>query len=621
MCGIAGIITKKSIPEPEVIKTMLKNLAHRGPDAEGVLIGIKVAFGHRRLSIIDLSDNANQPFEDYTKRFLIVFNGEIYNYQAIKSRIDYPWQSDSDTEVILAAYIKWGLKCLDYLNGMFAFAIYDNEKQELLIARDRLGVKPLYFYHSSEYFLFASEVRSLLSSGYIERKIDSESINGYLSGQAVKTPNSIVKDIHQLCPGEYAIYSLGNLKRNFYWSIISEKKSEINASIQSYKEVLNHTRYLLEEAVKSRMVADVNVGAFLSGGIDSSAIVAIMAKYSDRPVDTFSIIFDDKKYDERKYAQIIAQRNKTNHTELLLEPKELINNLDNYFMSMDSPTVDGMNTWMVSKLVSSTGIKVVLSGLGGDELFAGYPGFTRWKKISSYKSFFFNKIVRSGISKLSQFKKTRSLLKINDLFDGNSFDLNDFYSNNRAVFLESEINQLLVSSNSSNKRNSWVDLNNELINEYPVYSQYSIGELTRYTLDVLLKDTDQMSMKWALEVREPFFDYKLVEYVLTVLDKHKLSNKTPKVLLVEAMGDLLPKEIVNRPKMGFSFPWDSWIRNELREYCHNSLLALSKRDFFKPKNIMEFWNQYLQQDKRINWVQIWSLVVLENWLSRNELTL
>ena len=617
MCGIAGIIDLKKKPKVEALNRMLLHMTHRGPDAEGVYNADNVLFGHRRLSIIDLSTNANQPFFDTNNRYVIVFNGEIYNYKEVKLEIDYPWQSLSDTEVILAAYLKWGVSCLSRLNGMFAFAIYDTLKKELFVARDRIGVKPFYYSTTNDHFVFASEIRAVQESGYISNEIDQTSVVGYLSSLFVPTPNTILSDIKQLCPGEYGIYNDGVFKTERYWSIVPDfniisKKKEL-----SYDDTVTKTRKLLKEAVKSRMVADVNVGAFLSGGIDSSAIVAIMSEYSTRPIDTFSIVFNDKKFDEREYAQLVAKKYKTTHTELELEPKALIEHLDDYFLSMDSPTVDGINTWMVSKLVASTGIKVALSGLGGDELFAGYPGFSRWKQISDYQAFLPSVLVKTGFSLANKLSHKRAIVKLNEFINHSPLDFESFYSINRGNFLKNEIAELLAGNLEKKKYPSWIQLNDLATAKNRIYSAYSIAELTHYTLDVLLKDTDQMSMRWALEIREPFFDYKLVEHLLTVPDSFKFDKNTPKKLLVDAMGNLLPKEVVYRSKKGFSFPWDSWIRNELRAYCEESLIQLSNNDMFENNAVQNLWKRFLNNDYRVNWVQIWSLVVLQKWIENH----
>lgn len=611
MCGIVGIIGLNKEVSTSKIQAMNQRIEHRGPDAEGYFIENGIALGHRRLSIIDLSSGANQPLLDVSKRYVIVFNGEIYNYQEVKAQLDYQWSSNSDTEVILAAYIKWGKACLDKLNGMFAFAIWDNLEQELFIARDRLGVKPLYYAHVNGTFVFASEIRSILSSELVEAKLDQNNLSEYLRFLSLSTPKTLVKNIVQLCPGQYLIFKNNELSIHKYWSLL-DKPKPINLG---YKELLNACKSHFVDSVKSRMVADVKVGAFLSGGIDSSAVVAIMSELSKDPIETFSIVFNEKQYDESEYSQIIAKKYKTNHTAFLMKPEDLIPNLDPFFKSMDNPTVDGINTYMISKLVANTGIKVVLTGIGGDELFAGYISFERWKSFQKFAWVFNIPVFKPVLSIVNKFNKTRASLKLSDMFNAKNTELSDFYANSRSVYFSNELNYLLEKPEIKN--DSWLDLNQT--QSFPTLSQYSIAELSHYTLDVLMKDTDQMSMAWALEVREPFFDYKFIEFVLNIEDQYKFKKGSPKHLFVDAMGDLLPSEIVNRSKKGFTFPWDYWLRNELKNYCEEALTSLSKRNVFKPEGIKFLWESFLNKKQALTWLHIWGLVVLEKWMEENKI--
>jgi asparagine synthase (glutamine-hydrolysing) len=619
MCGIAGIIGLLANDSTHRIEQMTQKLAHRGPDANNTYVKNTVAFGHRRLSIIDLSTGANQPFSDVSQRYTMVFNGEIYNYNEVKSLIDYPWQTTSDTEVILAAYIKWGTNCLQYLNGMFAFAIWDHQTQSLFMARDRMGVKPLYYYHHKNILVFSSEVRSMLASGLIPRQLSENGLAGYLSGMAPRTPHSIIENVYQLLPGEYAIFKEDSLTKIIYWSLVNAAKHKPEYTL-TREQTIEKTRQLFEQSVQSRMVADVKVGAFLSGGIDSSAIVALMAKHSTTPIETFSITFNEKEFDESEYARIIAQKFETKHTELLLEPSKLINELDSYLSQVDSPTVDGINTWTVSKLVAQTGIKVALSGLGGDELFAGYPGFVRWKKLDPYKTFYAMPPLGWLASLLQPIAPNRATQKTLNFLKTNPISLASFYLNNRANFLDSELSRIYPISKTKNQA-PWFNLNDPSVSNLPTYSQYSIGELSHYTLDVLLKDTDQMSMAWALEIREPFFDYKLIEFLLSVPDEYKYSKSTPKSLLVSAMGNLLPSEIVYRPKKGFTFPWEKWFRNELKDFCNAAINDLIKKQVFNKHELEWRWQGFLKHDKRVSWQHIWTFVMLSRWMEINQIDL
>ena len=325
MCGITGILnigSKKEIGKP--IKNMTDALAHRGPDSDGFYIEEgRVALGHRRLSIIDLSTSANQPFFDDSNRYVLIFNGEIYNYLEVKPLLpEYPFKTTSDTEVILAAYIKWGKDCLQYLNGMFALAIWDKIEQTLFVARDRLGVKPFYYYHDTEHFVFASEMRSLLASGFVPRQLDKYALHDYLMFQTVYAPYSILKNVFQLMPGEYAFVSTKGIQKDYYWKL--ETPPTPQTDVHDRKTVEHTVRDLLSASVERRMISDVPLGGFLSGGIDSSAVVALMAQSSERPIDTFTVTFGEKKFDESKYANIIAKKFNTHHTEIHLNPKGLL---------------------------------------------------------------------------------------------------------------------------------------------------------------------------------------------------------------------------------------------------------------------------------------------------------
>lgn len=592
---------------------MCEALAHRGPDATGIYTDDHAGFGHRRLSIIDLSSGANQPFHNKSGRYVIVFNGEIYNYQEVKKELDYPWVTTSDTEVILAAYIRWGRECLNRLNGMFALVIWDKEEKQLFIARDRLGVKPFYYYHNHGTFIFASEIRAILSTGMVPRKIDRNSLADYLVNMTVRTPSTMIQNVVQLAPGQCGTFRDGKLELHNYWSLVKD-----NPSIQSdHKTVLAKTRTMFEEAVRSRMVADVKVGAFLSGGIDSSAVVACMSQQTSQTVETFSIIFKDKEFDESEYSRLISERYGTRHTELLLEPQELIANLPEYISAMDTPTVDGINTYIVSKLVARTGIKVVLTGIGGDELFAGYPGFGRWLRWQKYGWLAKIPVLPSVLAGMIKLKRTNASLKLASFLQGRDKSLNGFYTNSRRLYRDAEVRQLM--GNMPQPRRNWLDLDSKAVKQYPGLSQYSIGELSNYTLDVLMKDTDQMSMASALEVREPFFDYRFIEYALQISDDIKSRKDTPKTIFVEALGDLLPKEIVYRPKKGFSFPWKHWLRNELKDYCESAIESLVKRRVFDEKGLRDMWRSFLDNKNGITWIHIWSLVILQKWMEENSI--
>ena len=623
MCGITGIFNLKSSEKLDApIRTMTDALAHRGPDSGGYFVESKIALGHRRLSIIDLSTSANQPFSDDSGRFVLIFNGEIYNYQDIKPLLaDYNFRTTSDTEVILAAYIKWGADCLQHLNGMFAFAIWDKKEGTLFIARDRLGVKPLYYFADNQRFIFASELRSLLASGFIPRELDKNALRDFLIFQSVYAPNTLLKNVFQLMPGECATVSTAGVFKTIYWKIEQPPKADISDK----KTAETNVRELLSASVERRMISDVPLGAFLSGGIDSSAVVALMAQASERPIDTFTVSFSEKKYDESRFADIISKKYTTRHTTIRLSPNDFLNELPAALDAVDAPSGDGLNTYVVSKATKNAGITVALSGLGGDELFAGYHYFPHFQKINTAFPLYWQipQGLRNPILSFANkmFSSNPKLGRAVDLLKVKQPTIDEIYPYFRLINTEGSANRLLNTENHVELTIKQLLKNRKsAISELPLLSQMTVGELLGYTLNVLLRDTDQFSMASALEVREPFFDYKLVEYVVQVPDAFKYDKKTPKSLLVNALGDLLPDEIVHRPKMGFSFPWKHWLLNELRPFCQKHIDFLSKYAVFNHAAIQKEWHLFLEsKGEKCNYVKIWQLVVLSHWLEKNDI--
>jgi asparagine synthase (glutamine-hydrolysing) len=402
MCGIAGIINQNGLPvDPLVLRRMTDLMYHRGPNAAGAFVEGAAALGHRRLSIIDLSAEANQPMADSSGRYRIVFNGEIYNYLEVKAGLnDYFFQTQSDTEVILAAYLKWGVACLEHFNGMFAFAIWDREEQILFLARDRVGKKPLYYYRNEHTFLFASEVRALLSTGLVPRQIRPDAVATYLKYQTVPAPDTLIENVFQLPAGHYALVHRNQFSLHSYWSLLQPTRHfEKEDAAATRRQV----KTLLQAAVGRRMVSDVPLGAFLSGGIDSSAVVALMAEQSEQPINTFSINFQERAYDESAYSDLIARRFKTRHTPFQLSAGDFLNELPAILGTLDMPSGDGPNTYIVSKLTKQAGVTVALTGLGGDELFAGYETFKYYTRLRQFGWFWRLPVsVRSSMHRLLQ---------------------------------------------------------------------------------------------------------------------------------------------------------------------------------------------------------------------------
>lgn len=625
MCGINGIygIADTNLAKQKII-AMNNCMRHRGPDDEGVFVEENIALGHRRLSIIDLSAAGHQPMASSDDRYQIIYNGELYNYKELKFELQrvisgsgtgaYLFKTNTDTEVIIAAYARWGADCLKYFNGMFAFAIWDTKEKELFIARDRLGIKPLYYIYTSGVFAFSSEIRSLLSADLIPKKMNESALIDYLRYQTVHAPETIVKGVKMLMPGHCIELKKGNPTIKKYWDLKENTSSA--SSGRTYEEVCKDVNHLLTNAVERRLIADVPFGAFLSGGIDSSAVVGLMTKVSTEKVRTFSVTFDESEFSEAKYAQLIAKKFDTDHHEIKLRPEDLLNELPAALKAMDHPSGDGPNTFIVSKATKNAGITMALSGLGGDELFAGYDVFKRSVDLQNKK--WLNavpKYLRSvGGELLSKAKPGVSSEKIAELMKEEKISFETFYPLSRQVLLDGQIKEILKSKELSD--NVVSEMVEGLSSMERKITAVSIAEISSYMQNVLLRDTDQMSMAHALEVRVPFMDHQLVEYVLGVPDKFKGLN-SPKKLLVDSLGDLLPPEIVNRPKMGFTFPWKQWMKIELRSFCEEKMISLSNRSYFNKTEVQKLWTDFLRDDPRITWSRIWYLVVLENWLQEN----
>ncbi len=599
---------------------MTDAIAHRGPDAEGHYIDGPVALGHRRLSIIDLSDSANQPLWDADGRYVIVFNGEIYNFAEIRSSLgDYPFRTKGDTEVILAAYLTWGASCLDRLYGMFAFAIWDTRKRQLFMARDRLGIKPFYYYHDGERFLFASEVRAILASGQIRAELDEEGLADYLRYQTVHAPRTLVRGIRQLLPGSYGIYDGVRLTTEVWWRLAPAQAPQVAPEAEQVKK---EVRERLFRAVERRLVSDVPLGAFLSGGIDSAAVVALMSEAAGRPVDTFSIIFEEPQFDESRYAELVARKFRTRHHPILLRPTDFLDALPEALRAMDTPSGDGVNTYVVSRVTRAAGITVALSGLGGDELFAGYPLFRHYLKMRNADWFWRipRPLRQAGAHLAGTGLKRHQRGRVLEMAGAASADIAAVYPAMRKLLSHQEMRQVWPAAGPQGRKIPDAVreqlLEDPYIRRLPDLSQLSVADISTYTQNVLLKDTDQMSMAHALEVRVPFFDHTLVEYVLGIPDHLKYPHY-PKQLLVESLRPLIPDEVVFREKKGFDLPWKVWLKTSLRTFAETRLERLADRNIVDADFIRGLWLDFLSGRNDNLWSRVWIFVVLEDWLERN----
>jgi len=623
MCGINGIFNLQHIENPKkYIVQMNQKSVHRGPDFSDIYVDKGIALGHNRLAIIDLNDEANQPFISVDQKYVIVFNGEIYNFKEVKEKLNYNFRTHSDTEVVLAAYLKWGINCLHQFNGMFAFAIWDTEKQELFIARDREGIKPLYYFDNNRNFIFSSELRSLLENPLVDRKLDVDGLVDYLRYNTVHAPRTIIEGVRMLLPGHYIKLSADEYTIKQYW----DENLSINrmSENQTYDEVKREVKKRFFEAVERRLVADVPVGAFLSGGIDSSAVVAAMSTVSDASIKTFNVSFAEEEFSEAKYARIIAEKYKTDHTEIKLTPEDFLKDLPEALKAMDHPSGDGPNSYVVSKATKNAGVTVALSGLGGDELFAGYDIFKRAVDLLGKKWMYsFPAGIRKVLGKtLKTVKPSVSSDKIAAVLNQKYLELPYYYPINRQLFEDDFIEKITRNINVGENAVKMIGVNNIDVEEFgfgsPFLSRVSFMEMNTYMQNVLLRDTDQMSMAHALEVRVPFLDHKLIEYVYGIPDQFKYPE-TPKKLLVDSLGDLLPDSIVNRPKMGFVLPWENWMKNELKEFCETSLHQLDQTGLFEKGALEAMWDKFQSGNKQFTWSRLWPLVVLGNWMKENEI--
>lgn len=586
---------------------MTNAMLHRGPDAGGHFVEGPIALGHRRLSIIDLSPAGNQPYTSANGRYHMVFNGELYNFQDIRPRIQqHVFQSTGDTEVLMEAWSRWQLEALPLFKGMFAFAVWDSAEETLWLVRDRMGVKPLYYSLLDDRIVFASEINAVLASGTIRKKLNRNALAGFLSYQSVPGEDSILEGIREVKAGWYVKIKKGEFYTAPWWQL---NKPLDMAPPLTKNEAIAKIRHLLQQAVEQRLVSDVPVGAFLSGGIDSSAVVALMAEVSTRAPETFTISFEEKAFDESAYAQLIAKKFNTNHHTIVQRPEYMLDNLLPALNAMDTPSGDGINSYIVSKAIRDAGITVALSGIGGDELFAGYPFFHQYLRLQQYRNWWQPakpfRYLAAAFTGDGSTKKQR----LKQLLKADTTGIASTYPIFRQILRPAPSFQDPIRASLQAIEN---------LPDFPYYSQVSIAEYMGYTQYTLLKDTDQMSMAVSLEVREPFFDHELVQYVLAVPDSIK-KPIYPKQLLVEALGDLLPPEIVHRRKQGFVFPWEKWMKTELKSFCETALQRLAAQDFVDGKKLLQQWQQFLKGDPSIRWIEIWLFVILSHWINKHQL--
>ncbi|VAW87494.1 Asparagine synthetase [glutamine-hydrolyzing] AsnH [hydrothermal vent metagenome] len=620
MCGIAGFTQFNQVTgNIDTLKTMGNALLHRGPDASGEYLDDDIGLAHRRLSIIDLSTAGNQPMFSADEQQVIAFNGEIYNFLELRQELKkqgYPFKTHTDTEVILALYQKEGEACLEKLNGMFAFALWDKQQQKLFLARDRIGKKPLYYFHQGDRFAFASEIKSLLTLPDIPREIRLDAVYDFFAYQYIPDPKSIFKHIHKLPPGHSMTVSAHGIKIQQYWDV-SFKNISNDSEAQLTDQLLN----IASRCTKKRMISDVPLGAFLSGGIDSSGIVAMMAKNSDTPVKTCSIGFDEKQFNETEFAQAVADQYKTEHHEFIVHQnvKDKLEEIVRYF---DEPFADPslVPTYFVSELAQQQ-VTVAIAGDGGDEVFAGYQKYSVDALENRLRNKFPHWLRKNIFPRLAKLlaksnatvcRKGKTLLTSLSLEPAMGFYLSNSMIEDRQwnALIKPEIKKQLGSYHPSKLT---TDAYEKADGPDHLSKILYVDMKTFLPGDILVK-VDRMSMANSLEVRAPLLDREVMEFAATLPSEMKFHKGEKKHILKEAFKPLLPDDILYRKKMGFSVPLADWLRNELKDLAEDYLFSRSHgiQTFFDMQVVQNLWQQH-QSAKVDHSTLLWSMLMFQMW--------
>lgn len=644
MCGICGKISLNGSVSEGLIRKMCGVLTHRGPDDEGVYVldsakysssevekfstrpfgphsnNISIGLGHRRLSIIDLSPAGHQPMSNEDGSLWIVLNGEIYNFQELRDALEkkgHKFKSRTDTEVVIHLYEEKGAECVKDLRGMFAFAIWDDRKKLLFAARDRIGKKPFYYCYKNQTLIFGSEIKAILQDPEVSREVNRPAITDYLSYGYTPTPETMFKGIMKLPPGHFLIYQNEDIKIEKYWELDFSMKLKL-----SERDYCDRLMELLEECTRIRLISDVPLGAFLSGGIDSSAVVYMMSKLSSKPVKTFSIGFDDEKYSELKYAKVIAERFKTDHHEYIVKP-DAIELLPKLVWHYNEPYADSsaLPSYYVAKMTRRE-VAVALNGDGGDEDFGGYERFmaARYAELINKTPFPFKKKIIGAIIKRIpeslEFKDFKTRLRRFLVMSSKPY--RERHYNWAAIFRDSEKENLF--SGAFNKeisgRNSFSYLD-KVFNECgskDVVDLVMSADIKTNLLDDLLVKMDIATMANSLEGRSPFLDHKMMEFCAHMPSNMKIKGTKLKYILKKALSRALPEEILSRGKMGFGVPLDAWFRKELKDYSHGILMSDNcvNRGYFKKEAVKKLLDEHMA-GKANNGARIWSLLFLELW--------
>lgn len=613
MCGIAGFWSQKKIDSETVLKKMTFSLSHRGPDADGFYIDSNsgVAMGHRRLSILDLSDAANQPFYSENNRYIIVYNGEVYNFRELQKNylLKESFKTTSDTEVILKLFIQKGPEFVRLLNGMFAISIYDKEESKLYLFRDHIGIKPIYYYYSNELFVFGSELKSVkLFFNDENLTLSHEAIFHYFNLGYIPEPFSIYKEIKKFPSGHYAIINKKSFNLYNYW-----KPNDYlsNHTLNDEFVALSELKELIQNAVTSQMISDVPFGTFLSGGIDSSLVTAIASQKADK-LNTFSIGFDDSKHNEAVYAKNISEYLCTHHTEFKVTEKEAIDLIPELISIYDEPFADSSSipTLMVSKLAKNY-VKMALTGDGGDEQFMGYGAY-KWANRMSNPFIYYNRHLIASILNTGNIRHQRAA-KVFQI-PNQSFFHTHIFSQEQYLFSMSEIKKIL--------NPQWLMINPLKI-DFPDNRNLSAAEkqawfdLNYYLKDDLLVKVDRATMKYGLEARVPLLDHRIIEWSINLNENLKTKNQSSKYLLKKLLFQFIPESYFDRPKWGFSIPLDKWLKNELKylidHYLSNE--KLSDSEILNKTEVNKITQAYLN-GKTYLYNRVWAMIMFQMFIEK-----
>lgn len=628
MCGIAGIFTSKRNPAERTaaVERMVHRSAHRGPDDRGIFSDGDVTLGMCRLAIFDPA-NGHQPMATPDGRFTIVFNGAIYNHRELRAGLEAAgrvFRSHCDTEVLLAAYAEHGAACLPRLRGMFAFAVWDARERTLFVARDPLGIKPLYYARlPGGGTVFGSELNALLASGLVSREIDAASAGEYLAWFSVPAPRTLYRGIANLPPGHsLTVDAAGTVRTQAWWHLPAPVQPGRTAA--NYQDFIHGLRHQLEDSIRAHRVADVPVGAFLSGGMDSTAVVGLMARQGGPKLKTFSLVFGESGYSEQASARLAAQAFGTEHHEDLLTGARVAADLPKILASYDQPTGDGINTWYASRLAKQGGVTVALSGLGGDELFGGYPSFRDlprlrgllplWRRLPGR--------LRGAVTDRLRAQSGARARKLAD-FLTHARDLHELASLQRRVL--PEVQRLALLAPEARRLATRLGPNHPMLEDYAFeligadpFQIISAWELRTYMADVLLRDSDVFSMAHSLELRVPFVDRVLLDWLWPQPAWFKYEPRRAKRALADATADLVPAAIRNRPKQGFALPFAQWMRAELRPFLDETFApaSLAGCPWLEPAEVTRLWSGYLAGGDPRNWSRVWTLAVLIAFANR-----